>query len=330
MLDPVGPDEVAARLGVPANTVSQWRRRGQMPAPFTTVSRVPLWDWPLVHAWADTRGMLGSRRPGTKVQRDEVAAARAAVLAEIDRLADAAIGILESCGAPTTMRGPTNRAAERDMFGRYRSLDGRGNDAGEWDWYWQLDATTRAWLRTHFGPEPHRSSPDQVAPLMASYTGTPDVDACMAEWLRCVRIIDAASALHRRLTWRRCSHLFVGLALAYDPSRLFGTFADAADYLAELREEPSEAEDEYSLIARLGPSPLDMDFDEWSAELAELEAQATQFEQVAGEWDVLSADDQAVYSRLEELLPSAVAASGTATLEDLYVTTVGLYLAAVA
>jgi len=116
---------------------------------------------------------------------------------------------------------------------------------------------------------------------------------------------------------------------SYDIAALFGTYAEAASYLAGLREEPSDDEEPRALIARLGPSPLDMDFDAWRDELRELEARASSIE-YAGEWEVPCSEDQAILDRLEELLPSAVAGVVTGSLEDLYVAVVGAYLETVA
>jgi hypothetical protein len=266
-----------------------------------------------------------------KVSRDEVNAARAIVLAELDALADEAIGILDLCGVSAMIRKAPAREAMRDGFGRFRSLDGRGNHAGEWDWYFQLTQCDRGWLaRSHQGPGPHLSAPDQVAECMAKFTGTADTDRCTAEWLRCVRIIDAAGAVRKRVPWRCCAHLFTGVATFYDVAALFGTYAEAASYLVGLREEPSDDEEPRSPIARLGPSPLDMDFDEWRDELRELVARASSIDEVSGEWEILSAEDRVILDRLEELLPSAVACIVTGALEDLYVAVVGAYLEAVA
>jgi hypothetical protein len=332
IIDLVGPDEIAARLEVRSNTVSTWRARGLLPVPVAVVSRVPLWPWPVIRAWADATRRLGSHCAAPKASRDEVNAARAVVLAELDALADEATGILDLCGVSAMIRKAPAREAMRDGSGRFRSLDGRGSYAGEWDWYFQLSQRDRDWLaRSHQGPGPHLSAPDQVAECMAKFTGTAEVDRCMAEWLRCVRIIDAAAAVGKRVPWRRCAHLFTGVAAtSYDVAALFGPYAEAASYLAGLREEPSDDEEPRPLIARLGPSPLDMDFDEWRDELRELEARASSIENVSGEWEVLSAEDQRILDRFEELLPSVVASVVPWSLEDLYVAVVGAYLDAVA
>jgi hypothetical protein len=55
---PVGAAEIAARLGVRAQTVHAWRHRKLMPAPRWTVSGQPAWDWPDIEAWARRTGRL--------------------------------------------------------------------------------------------------------------------------------------------------------------------------------------------------------------------------------------------------------------------------------
>lgn len=331
MVELCGPDEIAARLGVRSNSVSTWRARGLLPAPVAVVSRVPLWPWPIIRAWADATGRLGSQREARNVSRGDVKAARAIVLAELDALADEATGALDTCGLSATTRRAPAREATRSGSGRFASLDWRGNGAGEWDWFYMLSQSDRDWLaRSHQGPEPHLLGPDQVAVCMARHTGTDDVEVCMSEWVRLVRVVDAASALHKRVPWRRCSHLFAAVSTSYDVASLFGSYAEAATYLAELRDESGEDEQTRPLVARLGPSPLDMDFDEWRDELRELEARASSIEQVSGEWEIAAAEDQAVLDRLEELLPAGLGDLLGGSLEDLYVATVGAYLEAVA
>jgi hypothetical protein len=44
-MDVVGEKEIAERLGVPANTVHVWRKRGVLPEPDGFVSGMPAWDW---------------------------------------------------------------------------------------------------------------------------------------------------------------------------------------------------------------------------------------------------------------------------------------------
>ena len=317
-IDLVGPDEIASRLDVRSNTVSTWRARGLLPEPFVTVSRVPLWHWEQVRAWADATGRLVAGRETSKAARERVSIARAVVLDEVNARADEALGIIEAAGEPLTIKRPASRAAMRDIAGHFLSLDGgHGNGRGEWDWYYALDTRTRDWLsRSHMAPLAHLSEPDQM-------TLDPD------EWVRCLRLIDAASALAKRVPWRSCSHLFAGIETSYDVSQLFGSYSDAAEYLAELSGDSGEREP-VSLVAKLGPSPIEMSFEDWCDELTALEARATGIGGPTGEWDILSAEDQAVYDRLEELLPSGVVAVAGAPLDDLYVRAVGLYLENVA
>ena len=50
-----GVHEIATYLGVRDNTVSQWKKRGQLPPPDTSTVRQDLW-WPdTIKEWAVTR-----------------------------------------------------------------------------------------------------------------------------------------------------------------------------------------------------------------------------------------------------------------------------------
>jgi predicted DNA-binding transcriptional regulator AlpA len=65
---PVGAEEIAARLGVPRQTVYTWRHRDVFLEPKGTVGGRPAWDWPDVAEWARSRpslqGHLGTDSPG--------------------------------------------------------------------------------------------------------------------------------------------------------------------------------------------------------------------------------------------------------------------------
>lgn len=54
--EPVGIVEIAARLGVPRQTVDVWRLRGVLPPPKGEVGGRPAWDWPDVLAWSIETG----------------------------------------------------------------------------------------------------------------------------------------------------------------------------------------------------------------------------------------------------------------------------------
>jgi MerR-like DNA binding protein len=54
--DPVGSDDIAARLGVKRQTVAMWKQRGLLPEPRWTVSGRPCWNWPDVAKWAKDTG----------------------------------------------------------------------------------------------------------------------------------------------------------------------------------------------------------------------------------------------------------------------------------
>lgn len=54
--DPVGAKDIAQRLGVKAATVATWRYRGIMPNPDWTVAGAPVWNWPTIVQWHESRG----------------------------------------------------------------------------------------------------------------------------------------------------------------------------------------------------------------------------------------------------------------------------------
>jgi predicted site-specific integrase-resolvase len=54
--DPVGAKEIAARLGVAAHTVEQWKWRGLLPAPKWKVGGRDAWNWPDIARWAKSTG----------------------------------------------------------------------------------------------------------------------------------------------------------------------------------------------------------------------------------------------------------------------------------
>jgi hypothetical protein len=64
-----GPKEIGAVLGVQANTVNAWRRRGDgvqaFPAPIVTLAGGNVWDIRDVIAWADATGRTVCQRDYT-------------------------------------------------------------------------------------------------------------------------------------------------------------------------------------------------------------------------------------------------------------------------
>lgn len=56
--DPVGAQDVAARLGVKAQTVAAWKERGMLPAPQWSVSGMPVWEWATIEEWARSTGRI--------------------------------------------------------------------------------------------------------------------------------------------------------------------------------------------------------------------------------------------------------------------------------
>lgn len=63
--DPVGPLEVADRLGVLPQTVRVWRTRNVLPPPRWVISRVPIWTWESdIEPWARETGRLTGDHDG--------------------------------------------------------------------------------------------------------------------------------------------------------------------------------------------------------------------------------------------------------------------------
>lgn len=58
-VEPVGLEEIAARLGVKRGLVDKWRTRGVLPEPTWTVGGRPAWDWSVIEQWARDTGRLG-------------------------------------------------------------------------------------------------------------------------------------------------------------------------------------------------------------------------------------------------------------------------------
>lgn len=54
--DPVGVVDIAERMGVKQDTVSQWQFRKLLPPPKWYVSRLPAWDWKDIVKWAKESG----------------------------------------------------------------------------------------------------------------------------------------------------------------------------------------------------------------------------------------------------------------------------------
>lgn len=56
--EPVGPAEIAERLGVAVATVYVWRHDGLLPPPRWQIFRGPIWDWRDIATWATSAGRL--------------------------------------------------------------------------------------------------------------------------------------------------------------------------------------------------------------------------------------------------------------------------------
>lgn len=319
--DLVGPDEIAARLQIKPCTVAVWRSRARLkfPAPAYTVSRVPLWHWEIVRAWSSVNGRL----PAARVEADSYSIAniaqaremlptiRAQVRGEVATQAGNAFDTLSNLGLLRILRAPKT-----------------GQRHGEWDWYWHLSPRERGRISRDFMPAASEKNvtacaPDQVADLL----GYDTVDAGMAGWLRLTRIIDAGRAVgHHYIDTARAS-LFT---TSYDLAAIFGPYAEAIAYVASTLDgaDGESAHELRPLSSILGPSPLDLELEEWCTELEELRGRIDST--VFG--DFPTETEQADLDRLAELLPARVldATPIDASDADLYLATLTAYLETVA
>ncbi|MDA8311401.1 MAG: hypothetical protein M0Z46_12475 [Actinomycetota bacterium] len=76
-IDPVGPSEIAGRLGVVKGTALAWCQRGVLPPPRWRASGIPIWNWVDVAAWAVETGRLvpGAAEAGSEVGEVELVGA---------------------------------------------------------------------------------------------------------------------------------------------------------------------------------------------------------------------------------------------------------------
>jgi hypothetical protein len=66
--DLVSAADIASRLGVATNTVTQWHHRGLLPPPVALVERrtMRLWSWEAVETWAQSTGRLSRVAAGAE------------------------------------------------------------------------------------------------------------------------------------------------------------------------------------------------------------------------------------------------------------------------
>ena len=72
-VDPVGPSEIAERLGVAFGTVRTWHFDRVLPSPRWRVGRGPVWDWSEVEAWAVATGRLDPSKVASPLPRPRTA-----------------------------------------------------------------------------------------------------------------------------------------------------------------------------------------------------------------------------------------------------------------
>jgi hypothetical protein len=280
LLDLVGPQEIASRLGVKSNAVSMWRIRGLLPEPLTTVSNTPVWHWPLVREWAERTGRLARVRrtddQPVKISQADIAAA--------ESLATSASRTLHKV---SDLRRPK-----------------RSDASGEYDWYRQLAPAERERIQSRWTVlAPRGVGPDVVAQELApmigrTVVGMADVENLMGEWVQLTRVADAAGSLrnHRFNPARYGGRSLAQLFALSEPGENDGESRGKADYLAAFAP------------CRLGSSPLAMDFNEWSTEYEALVSESLRIcdAQDADPSRFLDADETELFDRLGELVPEPI------------------------
>jgi hypothetical protein len=282
LLDLVGPQEIASRLGVAPNTVSMWSARGLLPEPLATVSNTPVWHWPLVREWADRTGRLARVRrtddQPVKISQADIAAA--------ESLATSASRTLHKLSG---LRRPK-----------------KSDTSGEFDWFRQLAPSERERIRSGWTVvAPRGVGPDvlaeELAPMIGrTVVGMADVEGVMNEWVQLTRAADAAGSLRNH---------------RYNPARYGGRSLAQLFALSEPGENDAESRGEADYLAafapcRRGPSPLAMDFHAWSAEYDALVGESLRICDAtdADSSRFLTADETELFDRLGELVPDPIGA----------------------
>lgn len=280
LLDLVGPQEIASRLGVKSNTVSMWRARGLLPEPLATVSNTPVWHWPLVREWADRTGRLARVRrtdyQPVKISQADIAAA--------ESLATSASRTLHKLSG---LRRPK-----------------KSDTSGEFDWFRQLAPSERERIRSGWTVvAPRGVGPDvlaeELAPMIGrTVVGMADVEKVMREWVQLTRQADAAGSLRNH---------------RYNPVRYGGRSLSQLFALSEPGENDEESRGEADYLAafapcRLGLSPLAMDYDAWRTEYEALVSESLRISETmdADPSRFLTADETALFDRLGELVPDPI------------------------
>jgi hypothetical protein len=282
LLDLVGPQEIASRLGVAPNTVSMWRARCLLPEPLTVVSNTPVWYWPLVREWADRTGRL----PQATGTDDESIKVSPADIVAAETLAKSASRTLHKV---SDLRRPK-----------------KSDTSGEYDWYRLLAPSERERIRSGWTVvAPRGVGPDvladELAPMIGrTIVGMADIEDVMGEWVQLTRLADAAGSLrnHRYNRARYGGRTLNQLFALSEPGENDEVSRGAADYLAAFAP------------CRLGPSPLAMDFNEWSTEYEALVSESLRISETmdSDQSRFLTADETELFDRLGELVPDPIGA----------------------
>jgi hypothetical protein len=128
--------------------------------------------------------------------------------------------------------------------------------------------------------------------------GMADVEDVMGEWVALTRVADAAGSLRNH---------------RYNPARYGGRTLSQLFALSESGENDEVSRGEADYLAafapcRLGPSPLAMDFDAWSAEYEALVNESLRISESmdADPSRFLTTDETELFDRLGELVPDPI------------------------
>jgi hypothetical protein len=186
---------------------------------------------------------------------------------------------------------------------------------GAYDWFYQLHPDEQLRLRQGW-MKGHRqtASPDQIAERIGNFYGAADYDESIARWLDETRRYDAAGALQRGK---------IPAESRYGDLDLDGTFGDgtyhvrdifdsdpdtASRSVAATTKEQAEEFAARSFVRPSGdrPAPYEMSEAEYVDELTAVEARAAEIRPIRSDpefGDEYAPEDQAVFRRIDELVP---------------------------
>ncbi len=206
----------------------------------------------------------------------------------------------------------------------------QARSTGLYDWFYQLHPDEQARLRSGW-MKGHRSSanPDLIAERIGNFYGAGDFDTRMARWVEETRRYDAAGALQRGKLPAQSRYGDLDLDSifgdgTYKVADLFDTDVDhAARSVANTLQEQSEEFAGRAFVRPAGDrsAPYEMTEREYVDELTAVEAKAREIRPVRSDpefGDEFSPEDEAVLSRLNELVPLGVEGAETLPADVLH------------